>query len=97
MSAAFPRRPIDTASPDATAFSAQAAASSTEAVSRSRYRVVRRRLIRPGSISTQTATPPFIVTARGCAPPMPPSPAVRTMRPFKEPAKRCAASSPSVS
>ena len=37
---------------------------------------MRRRSIRAGSTSTQSATPPFIVTASGCAPPIPPSPPV---------------------
>ena len=45
-------------------------------VSRSRYRVSRRRSMRAGSTSTHRATPPFIVTASGCAPPIPPSPPV---------------------
>ena len=34
-----------------------------------------------GSTSTQRATPPFMVTASGCAPPMPPSPAVSVIVP----------------
>src|ERR687898_461727 len=44
-----------------------------------------RRSMRSGSTSTQRATPSFMVTARGWAPPIPPSPAVRQMRPFKLP------------
>ena len=39
-----------------------------------------RRAIRDGSQSMQMATPSFIVTASGWAPPMPPSPAVSVMR-----------------
>ena len=34
-----------------------------------------------GSTSMQSATPPLMVTASGCAPPMPPSPEVTTRRP----------------
>ena len=40
-----------------------------------------RRLMRESSHSMQIATPSFIVTASGCAPPMPPSPAVSVMVP----------------
>ena len=40
-----------------------------------------RRSMRVTSQSTQIATPSFIVTASGCAPPMPPQPAVRVIVP----------------
>src|SRR5829696_9101546 len=40
-----------------------------------------RRSMRVSSQSTQIATPSFMVTASGCAPPMPPSPAVSVMVP----------------
>ena len=41
--------------------------------------------IRVWSHSMQIATPSFIVTASGCAPPMPPSPAVSVMVPASVP------------
>ena len=41
--------------------------------------------MRSRSTSTHSATPPFIVTASGCAPPMPPSPAVSVIVPASEP------------
>ncbi len=41
--------------------------------------------MRAGSHSTQIATPSFIVTASGCAPPMPPSPAVSVIVPARLP------------
>ena len=44
--------------------------------------------MRSGSTSMQSATPPFIVTASGCAPPMPPRPAVSVIVPASEPPKR---------
>ena len=44
-------------------------------VSRSRYRVLMRRSIREGRPRRTSATPSFIVTAKGCAPPIPPQPA----------------------
>ena len=46
-----------------------------------------RRSMARGSQSTQITTPPFMVTASGWAPPMPPSPAVRVMVPASEPPK----------
>ncbi len=42
--------------------------------------------MREGSTSTQIATPSFMVTASGCAPPMPPSPPVRVIVPASVPA-----------
>ena len=39
--------------------------------------------MRTGSTSTQSATPPAMVTASGWAPPMPPRPAVSTRRPAR--------------
>ena len=44
--------------------------------------------MRDGSTSTQIATPSFIVTASGCAPPMPPSPPVRVMVPARRAIER---------
>ncbi len=41
------------------------------------------------SISTAMQTPPAIFTASGCAPPMPPRPAVSTMEPVRSPAGSC--------
>ena len=63
----------------------------------SRYRVSMRRLMREASHSTQSATPPFIVTASGCAPPIPPSPAVRVKVPRSESPKRLRAMAAKVS
>ena len=51
-----------------------------------------RRSIRRRSTSTHSAAPPFIVIARGWAPPMPPNPAVTTSRPRREPPNRYRAS-----
>ncbi len=53
--------------------------------------------MRDGSTSTQRATPSFMVTASGWAPPMPPSPAVRVMVPARVPPKRFAATAAKVS
>ena len=50
-----------------------------------------------GSQSMQITTPPFIVTASGCAPPMPPSPAVSVIVPASEPPNRLAATAANVS
>ena len=47
-----------------------------------------RRAMREGSQSMQMATPSFIVTASGWAPPMPPRPAVRVMVPASVPPNR---------
>ena len=44
-----------------------------------------RRSMRVGSQSTQIATPSFMVTASGWAPPMPPRPAVSVMVPARVP------------
>src|SRR2546426_827309 len=52
---------------------------------------------RPGSTSTATHTPSIIVAASGWAPPMPPSPPVRTMRPRSDPPKCRRAMAPNVS
>ncbi len=56
-----------------------------------------RRSIRAGSTSTHSATPPFIVTASGCAPPIPPSPPVSVTVPASDPPNRCVAASANVS
>ena len=50
-----------------------------------------------GSQSMQITTPPFIVTASGWAPPMPPSPAVSVIVPASEPPNRLAATAANVS
>ncbi len=47
-----------------------------------------RRSIRVGSTSMQSATPPFIVTASGCAPPIPPNPPVSVTVPCSVPPNR---------
>ena len=56
-----------------------------------------RRVIRVWSTSTQIATPSFIVTASGWAPPMPPSPAVSVIVPASVPPKRLSATAANVS
>ena len=56
-----------------------------------------RRVIRVWSTSTQIATPSFMVTASGCAPPIPPSPAVRVIVPARVPPKRLSATAANVS
>ena len=66
-------------------------------VTRSHQPVACRRLARASSTSTARHTPPFIVTASGCAPPMPPRPAVSTTRPASVPLKWRAAHSAKVS
>ena len=52
---------------------------------------------RASSTSITSATPSFMVTASGCAPPIPPRPAVSVTVPRSEPPKCCRASSPNVS
>lgn len=56
-----------------------------------------RRSMARGSQSTQIATPSFMVTARGWAPPMPPRPAVRVMVPARVPPNFFAATAAKVS
>ncbi len=56
-----------------------------------------RRAIREGSHSTTTATPSFMVTASGWAPPIPPSPAVRVIVPARVPPNFFAATAANVS
>lgn len=56
-----------------------------------------RRSMRVSSTSTQIATPSFIVTARGWAPPMPPTPAVRVIVPARVPLNFLRATAPKVS
>jgi len=53
----------------------------------SRYLVLSPLWMRSGSTATQMATPSFMFTARGWAPPMPPRPAVRTVLPARAPEK----------
>ncbi len=47
-----------------------------------------RRRMRSRSTSTHSATPSFIVTASGWAPPIPPRPAVSVIVPASDPSKR---------
>ena len=56
-----------------------------------------RRVIRAWSHSMQIATPSFMVTASGWAPPMPPRPAVSVMVPARVPPKRLSATAAKVS
>ena len=56
-----------------------------------------RREIRDWSHSTQMTTPPFMVTASGWAPPMPPRPPVSVIVPLSVPPKRLAAIAANVS
>ena len=72
-------------------------ASSMSCACSSRYPCSIRRVIRDWSHSTQMTTPPFIVTASGCAPPMPPSPAVSVIVPARDPPNRLAAMAAKVS
>ena len=63
----------------------------------SRYRVSTRRRSRAGSTSTIRQAPPFMVTASGCAPPMPPQPPVSVSVPARLPPNRLAATAANVS
>ena len=56
-----------------------------------------RRVIRVWSTSMQIATPSFMVTASGCAPPMPPRPAVSVIVPASVPPNRLSATAANVS
>ncbi len=56
-----------------------------------------RRSMARGSQSTQIATPSFMVTASGWAPPMPPRPAVSVMVPASDPPNFLAATAAKVS
>ena len=53
--------------------------------------------MRVSSTSMPRIAAPFIVAASGCAPPMPPSPAVSTKRPASDPPKCVRATAPNVS
>ena len=53
--------------------------------------------MRSRATSMHSAHPPLSVTASGCAPPIPPSPAVTTSRPFSDPPKRLRAIAAKVS
>ncbi len=53
--------------------------------------------MRDWSHSMQITTPSFMVTASGCAPPMPPSPAVTVMVPASVPSNRLSATAAKVS
>ena len=48
-----------------------------------------RRSIRVGSTSMQRVAAPAIVAASGCAPPIPPRPAVRIVRPERSADPKC--------
>lgn len=63
----------------------------------SRYLCSMRRSMARGSTSMQIATPSFMVTASGWAPPMPPRPAVSVMVPASVPPNRFAATAAKVS
>ena len=54
-------------------------------------------VIRDWSQSTQMTTPPFMVTASGCAPPIPPRPPVRVIVPASDPPNRLTATAANVS
>ena len=56
-----------------------------------------RRSMRESSTSITIATPPFMVTASGWAPPMPPRPAVRVIVPARVPPNDFAATAAKVS
>jgi len=58
---------------------------------------ITRRWTRAGSTSTARQIPSFIVAASGCAPPMPPKPPVRTIRPRSDPPNLALATAPKVS
>ena len=64
--------------------------------SRIEKRLATRRSMWLRSTSTTSATPSFIVTASGCAPPMPPTPPVTTSLPFRLPPKCRSASAAKV-
>ena len=53
--------------------------------------------MRASSHSMQIATPSFIVTASGCAPPIPPRPAVTVIVPASVPPNRLSATAANVS
>ena len=76
---------------------ANCSAWSRSSASTSRYPLASRRSIRDWSTSTQMLTPPAIVTASGCAPPIPPSPPVKVIVPASEPPKRFSPTAANVS
>ena len=95
-SAAFPTTPTDNARPSRAAAEHRRTPSSTESARSSRYPSATRRSTRAGSTSTHSATPPFMVTASGWAPPIPPSPPVSTTRPRNDPPKWASATAANV-
>ena len=97
ISAALPIRPIDNGFFSSLAFNAYSIAFENESVFISRYCVSNLLSIRLSSTSTVILTPSFIVTANGCAPPMPPNPAVSVSVPFNDPLNSLLAISASVS
>ena len=96
-SAMFPTSPTESASRRACAPVTSRSASSRSCAIRSQYAVSTRRRIRCSSTSTPRNAAPFIVAASGCAPPIPPSPAVTTSRPASVPPKCWRAHSANVS
>ena len=88
---------MDSGSPASRAATAWRSASSRPSAATSRYPYSIRRAIRDGSQSMTMATPPFMVTASGWAPPMPPSPAVSVIVPASDPPNRLAATAANVS
>ncbi len=96
-SAALPSTPTETARRSRAALSTRSTASARSSARSSRYPVASRRSRCSGSTSTHSATPSFIVTASGCAPPIPPSPAVSTILPARLGQPRAAASAAKVS
>ena len=97
MSAALPSRPMDRGWPLSRAAVARLRASSRSSRLLVQVAELDPPLMRVWSHSTQMTTPPFIVTASGWAPPMPPSPAVRAIVPRSVPPKRLAAIAAKVS
>ena len=87
-SAALPSSPIDRATPSI-GVAARPCRSPRRRLrcSRRGSSVARRFSIRDGSTSITSATPPFMVTASGWAPPIPPRPAVTTILSASVPSK----------
>ena len=96
-SAAFPTKPTDKGRPKDFAFSTRSTASSTLSAISSKYLVSILFSMRDLSTSITKQTPPFIVTARGCAPPIPPQPPVSVSVPWSVPLKRFWATAAKVS
>ena len=95
--AALPTRPTLSGVRASFAASTRATASSRSSVISSRYPCSTRRCRRVASTSTMSTTPSFMVTASGCAPPMPPQPPVSVRVPARLPPNRARAIAPKVS